>query len=326
MKLSETQMKEFIKGAVEICFQNDRYFLSRFTKKQIAYYSEKSPDDLFRKVPASAGMQLDMITDADEISFDFWITSASSRTFYSIDLYVDGIFCDELYVANVMNKKKGSVCFSLPDGTHHVTVYFPNLMRMEIANVMLTGATTACAAPREKKILFLGDSITQGYDAYRSSLSYANRVARILNAESLNQAIGGEIFDAGILDDKLSFDPDLIIVAYGTNDWWRCESFESFASNAEGFFARLRAIYPEKKIVYISPIWRGDMADSTRVGAFLPAVEALQKIAARYGAHLVDGMRLTPHLSAFFADQFLHPNDLGFSFYAENLVRELEKI
>jgi hypothetical protein len=40
----------------------------------------------------------------------------------------------------------------------------------------------------------------------------------------------------------------------------------------------------------------------------------------------VDGFTLTPHIEDFFADKDLHPNDLGFAFYAENLLSALKKI
>ena len=37
----------------------------------------------------------------------------------------------------------------------------------------------------------------------------------------------------------------------------------------------------------------------------------------------VDGLSLVPPIPEFFADTNLHPNDLGFSLYAENLCRQL---
>ena len=36
--------------------------------------------------------------------------------------------------------------------------------------------------------------------------------------------------------------------------------------------------------------------------------------------HIVDGTRLTPHFSAFYSDLRLHPNDLGYTFYSQNLI------
>ena len=40
---------------------------------------------------------------------------------------------------------------------------------------------------------------------------------------------------------------------------------------------------------------------------------------------VVDGIKLTPHVPAFYSDLYLHPNDIGFSIYAKNLVGEIKK-
>lgn len=311
--------------------QKDGWFrFSRFTNKQSNYYFEKTEETLYPKTLATAGMKLECITDADGISFDFRVFAASSRFFYSVDLYIDGVLCDQLYVMNFMRKKNGSVSFALPEGSHRITVYFPNLMRMDLSNICLTGASFAEPVSSKMKILCLGDSITQGYDAYHSSLSYVNRLSEALDAEILNQAVGGEIFDEKIPDEELPFDPDLILVAYGTNDWAVQPDRETFLSAAEAFFKKIKEIYPDKKIVYISPIWRGDYQrpfgnQDTHVGVFDESVKALQILAKEYGLFVVDGIPLTPHISDFFADEFLHPNELGFGFYAENLLRALRE-
>ena len=327
MKLTKEQLKSILIGAVEISEENGKFSFSRFTEKQIAYYKEKSPLNLFRKVHASAGMRLDFLTDGDTLSFDFQIKSASSRTFYSIDCYIDGIFCDEVYVMNVLCKKRGSVSFAIPEGIHRVSVYFSNLMRTDIENIILENASILTPIKSKENILFLGDSITQGYDAYHSSLSYANRIARALDANILNQAIGGEIFDADILDENLPFDPETVIVAYGTNDWALQSSFDALIDAAKCFFLKLKSIYPEKKIVYISPIWRGETEKASfPTGTFENTAKALASLATDCGLFVVDGFSLTPHLADFFADKNLHPNDLGFAFYAENLLDSLKNI
>ena len=330
MQLNDRSLISFVKGAIYTSHEDGWTSFYRFTEAQSDYYFEKTPDTLYPKTRATAGMKLDIITDAKALSFDYRVFSASSRTFYSVDLYIDGIFCDELYVMNFIRKKSGSVSFTLPEGSHRITAYFPNLMRMDLKNVILEDASFADAATSKIKILCLGDSITQGYDAYHSSLSYVNRLSQTLDAEILNQAVGAEVFDEKILDEALPFEPDLITVAYGTNDWAILESKEVFLDGAERFFKKIKSIYPDKPIVYISPIWRGDYqkpfgTQDTAVGGFEESVKELQILAKENGLSVIDGSPLTPHHSDFFADQILHPNDLGFGFYAENLLRELKK-
>lgn len=330
MQLHSKELISLVKGTISISNEDGWLIFSRFMEDQSDYYFEKTPETLYPKTRATAGMKLDVFTDAKSISFDYRVFSASSRTFYSVDLYIDGIFCDELYVINFLRKRSGNVSFALPEGSHRVTLYFPNLVRMDIKNVCLNGASFAEPVPSKMKLLCLGDSITQGYDAYHSSLSYVNRISQTLDAEIINQAVGGEVFDVGILNEILPFEADLITVAYGTNDWAVRESKERFLDEAERFFKAIKENYPHIPIVYISPIWRGDFqkpfgTEESSVGPFDESVAALQSLAKENDLFVVDGSPLTPHHSDFFADQILHPNDLGFGFYAENLLRAMKE-
>ncbi len=323
MKLTIEQLKSILFGAVDMAEENGRISLFRFTKKQRAYYSEKRGGELLYKTHASAGMRLDMHTDADALSFDFWVKKASGRTFYSIDLYVDGVFRESFYVNHLAVKSKGTVSFALPTGEHRVTVYLPNMMKTDIANVTLENASILTPFEAKTKILFLGDSITQGYDAHRASLSYTNRVARALDADSLNQAVGSEVFDADILDAELPFLPDTVIAAYGTNDWAVKDTEEDFLGEAERFFIRLKKIYSSQKCIYITPVWRGFTEGVTlKTGSFETACANLKALAEKHGFVTVDGAQLILHDPAFYQDaEILHPNDLGFDLYAQNLLR-----
>lgn len=74
-------------------------------------------------------------------------------------------------------------------------------------------------------------------------------------ADSVSQAIGGDQFFSEQIDPEIPFDPDVITVAYGTNDW-AIQKDEKCIANAEKYFARLREIYPDKHIIYFQPIYR----------------------------------------------------------------------
>jgi hypothetical protein len=47
--------------------------------------------------------------------------------------------------------------------------------------------------------------------------------------------------------------------------------------------------------------------------------------AEKRGLIHIDGLTLVPPVPALFADKVLHPNDLGFSIYSENLIKALQK-
>ena len=324
MILNEKQLSAILTGALRMWMEDGAFRMSRFTEEQLRYYAQKNGGELLKKAYATASMTLDFITDADALSFDWWMREASSRRFYHFDFYVDGVMYDHYDAMRTEMEYRGHARFAIPAGTHRVTLYLPNLMATSLRNVTLENATVLTPYQRSKRIYFLGDSITQGYDAIYPSLSYANRIASRMDADVLNQAIGSEIFDSAILDEALPYEADLIVIAYGTNDWARCESREAFFAGASAFLARVRELYPKTRIVYVSPIFRGDTAtQASRVGDFFEAAAALGALAKQYGLDVIDGMTLMPRLSAFYSDLTLHPNDLGFSVYAENLWRAL---
>ena len=47
--------------------------------------------------------------------------------------------------------------------------------------------------------------------------------------------------------------------------------------------------------------------------------------AARRGMIHIDGLKMVPPIPSLFSDEYLHPNALGFAYYAENVLREIQK-
>lgn len=301
----------------------------RFTAKQRDFYKNSNPD-FYKKTFASAGIKLDFETDADNLSFDCVMRQSSSRPFCFTDVYCDGIMLAHLGEKITEPSLSMHVSVPLPSGKHRVTVYFPNLVSVAVGDLSLDGASYFVPHKPKYKFYCVGDSITQGYDAIYPSLSYANKIGAHFDAETLNQAIGGEIFNPGMPDGELPFKPDLVTIAYGTNDWSHQTSVESFQSNARGFFKRITEIFSGVKTVYISPIWRsaleGEPYDRP-IPRFSEGVKMLEEIASEFPEIItVHGSELTPHVEDFYSDGYLHPNDLGFSVYSEKLVGKLEKL
>ena len=77
---------------------------------------------------------------------------------------------------------------------------------------------------KPKTLTLFGDSITQGYDVLYPSSHYLLKCAATLNAQIYNKAIGGDIFRPELAQIKDSYEPDYIVVAYGTNDWNSCDN------------------------------------------------------------------------------------------------------
>ncbi len=77
----------------------------------------------------------------------------------------------------------------------------------------------------------------------------------ILMRNYINKGVGGEVFFPELIMGKDEYNPDCVIVAYGTNDWKR-RNKEQFTKNCNEFFNKLVNKYSRAKIFAITPIWR----------------------------------------------------------------------
>ena len=304
-------VRETEAGEVEFC---------RFTDAQRDYY-ERTDSGFFRKAHATSGVRLELVTDSDTLSFTYHTQYASSRRFYYFDIFVDGVMVEHFGHESIA-ESRAEFSMKLPCGTHTVCIYLPCLAEAKLYDFTLDDGATVEPVERKLKLLCYGDSITQGYDAKYPSQTYPNLLADKLGAEMVDQAIGGEHFCPGLLEDDLGYEPDIITVAYGTNDWSSQER-DVTIERANAFYAELRRRYPNAKIFGISPIWRADNHRVTKVGLFEEGAQIVRDAARVNGAILVEGTYMIPHLREVCADGYLHPNDFGFKFYANALYRAM---
>jgi hypothetical protein len=294
--------------------------LYRFTEKQMALYAHDNPD-FYVKSFGTAGIRLEMDTDTDVIDLSYHTRTASSRRFYFFDVFVDGVMVQHFGHEDI-KEAISTLHVELPTGTHRVCIYFPNLVAANILSLKLSDGATFAPVKRERKLLAFGDSITQGYDAKFASQSYVNLLADKLGAEVVNQGIGGEIFRPALVDAEMNYTPDIVTVAYGTNDW-SGQTRERTVACANEFYANVRKAFPHAKIFAITPIWRADEHRATKVGVFEEGRQIVRDAAAAAGATVIEGNGMIPHLPEVCSDKYLHPNDYGFKFYANALYDAL---
>jgi lysophospholipase L1-like esterase len=314
MVLTNEELKDLYFGAYEFKETDDGYIQAfQYSQKQIDYF-EKVFDFWFERCTASNAKTLEFTTEAKEISFDYRIIWKGSPD--SFELVVDGLVTAITYVKDVLDT--GTITWELPEGKKNVIIYLPADATALIRNFKADSPVQR--AKKNEKVLWLGDSITQGYGPLRSSCTYVSVANRLLNYEIVNQGIGGYIYDKGSLMKMEGYDPDKIIVALGTNQYG-----DEDMTAVEEYYETLTGIYGhEIPILCISPIWRGDSVEG--IPALMAFCEKVKEIAGRYGnVKIIDGMKLVPHLPEYFLDN-LHPNCLGCEIYAENLVREIRRI
>ena len=322
MKADLNLIKTLTFGAHEIIEVNGMYEFNRMTPEQIAILQKTQ--DFAKKATASSGIQMDFTTDAEAVRFSGFFAPATTRKYAFFDIFVNGCMVQHSGVEDIFETADFEVMIPLKGNSNRVTIYFPGLTKTTLKTVEFVNASTVTPAKKSKKMICYGDSITQGYDAVYPSFAYTNLLAAELDAEIFNKAIGAEIFNPAFAACKDDIKPDLITIAYGTNDWRKGATCESLEKNATEFVQNVIKNYPGTPIIALLPIWRKDMEDIHPTGQLTDAIAILRKVYESFdNVKIIDGMPLVPHLPEFFADGYLHPNDSGFLLYGKNLINAI---
>ena len=169
-----------------------------------------------------------------------------------------------------------------------------------------------------KKILFLGDSITEGHGASDVSKCFVSLIAQKENAECVNYGIGGtriarqttpsaeSIWDRDYLSrvPEMDEDADAVVVFGGTNDFGHGDAplgkFEdrcvhTFYGALHMLFISLIEKYPGKDIVVLTPLHRltednpyGDGFKKVPTAPLKTYVEIIREVAEYYSLPVLD--------------------------------------
>ncbi len=311
MVLTNEELKKIYFGAYEF-EETDQGYLQAFqyNKEQIKYF-EGAMEMWYDRCTATTAKTLEFSTTATKLSFEYKIIWKGSED--SFEITVDGLVSGIKYVKDLPNS--GTIEWELPEGSKDVVIYLAADATVLIRNFTIDADVVP--AVKGEKVLWLGDSITQGFGPLRSSCTYVSVANRILNYDIINQGIGGYIYDKNSLMKMDGYDPDKIIVALGTNQYG-----DKDMSKVEEYYETLTGIYGNDiPILCITPLWRGDSEDG--LPTLMSFCEKVKEIAGQYkNVQIVDGMKLVPHFPEYFLDN-LHPNCLGCETYGRNLVDEI---
>ncbi len=320
MKLTNEQLKAVAFGAVETREEPEGLRFFKCTHKQINAWQALEPV-LGDRARSTTGVRLDFHTDAKAIRF---LLSDGNKT----EVLIDGVFRAQYRMKTL--REKGEVAelplcdaLSRPLSSCRVTLALPSHDDGgRIAFVELVDATYCRPHEHKCRMLMIGDSITQGWNSAHDTFSYAWRVTNHFDADSIIQGVGGGFYHESTFD-EIGFDPDIVTVAYGTNDYGHYKTFNEAMTHARAFLSLIAKKYQGKKIFVITPIWRADRDKA--MGDFGHLCDLYRELALSLSLIPVDGLLLEPPMPEFYADEFLHPHDLGFSLYAERLIVEMEK-
>ncbi len=279
----------------------------RFSHERIKAYQEYNETAKI-KIPyydCTTGVRMDFYTDADTVSFHYSVTAGffdgdTTKAIDTFNIYENGEYQASQDVVkgvadDVIYTRKSS------EAESRITIIFPNYHGVSLSLFDL--GNTRPVEDYDHKILFFGDSISQGLFADKPADGYVHQVSAALNADYMNLSVGGEIFRVGALDQDVNFDPTYIVVALGTNDYYGGVSLSNVTANAYQYLQKVKEFYPNIPITVISPF-----------GSFSPDYNAaIAEAAERANCHYIDGSTLISGNSASWNSDKVHPASAGFA-------------
>lgn len=326
MKLSPQQIRSITQGAARIVEdEKENVHFFRFSEEQEV--SVIAHNDCYRRRSrGTSNIRMSFETDSRTLSLCIEV----DRIFTPCTYFGCSIFCNGEKVGMIGSTEKiegihtGS--YELPEGNKRITIYFPwSAITVLHALTLDDGASLLPIRP-SRRILVYGDSITQGFDASLPELPFSVRLADAFDADIRNKGLAGECFYPPLATISENFDPEYILVSYGTNDW-NGYCLETFQLNSRAFYENLRKLYPDVPIFALSPVFRCDWDNiAKRPWDFSLVFEQLRALADEIpGVTYIHGLDMFPNDPAYLQPDGVHPNDLGFAAFGDNLIAALKK-
>jgi len=321
----------FVRGAVRLEELEDGLVLpQRLFPEQIEHLQNIGRQD---RAIATAGVVIDFATDGTEVSLDCRVVRALNPRHVIYQLVMDGgtnqgmrpygvaeegnvdgidLVVDGRLIATVA-PVDGTLRFAFENPSHdelEVRIYLPSIMAVAVGNLRTNGSLKP--VPARGYLLALGDSVTQGFVCGRPSASYPAQIASTLGIDLVNQAVAGHMFDDQVLGNFSLWrgeQPEVIVVAYGTNDWSHRRSTGAIEGAAVAYLDRLSWYFPKVPIYVLSPLWRVDEHEPMPCGRPLTWMhQLLGRICSRHpNMRVIDGYHGIPKDPTIFADGLLHP-------------------
>ena len=207
---------------------------------------------------------------------------------------------------------------------------------------------------KNKTILFLGDSITEGHGTTSEEKRFTNIVSKTLGANFINDGIGGSRYarqhdynpearcdnDFCMRTEARKDEVDCIVIFGGTNDYDHGDApLGEFSDRTPmTFYGALHTVYstfmqkyPGTPIIVLTPLHRGNETNP-RIGntPLIDYINAIREVAEFYSLPVLDlfarsGIQpQVPAIKEKFMPDELHPNDAGHEILA-NLITNFLK-
>ena len=333
MILTLEQLNAAVDGVPEVVEDDGVFYFRRFTEAQRLHQFEEGTA-ISKRCYQNPGCKLDFTTDSATLTLSMTrLLSRSDQPVYAVDLWQDGVLTCHLekpredFPLTPDGRVLPDFCetFTLLPGTKRVELFFPWNVNYRVKEVSLDdGASFEPTAHKHRMIVF-GDSITQANVVTFPSLAFIAQVSRAIDARTFDYSIGSDKYKATSILPGSYPEADMILVLYGTNGRKYPDAYQK---NLEEFYEALMKEFPGLPVYVVLPIHRMGEEQDLVTREKLPLPEARARIRALCATlpnvTVIDGEGFVPWDNAMYVDG-LHPNDLGHSHYATNLIAALKE-
>jgi lysophospholipase L1-like esterase len=324
-------------------------------------WRDKIPDRSAARALSTAGVALRLRTDSNKIVLRFTFidvpeaANASPESVWErgrppyFDVYRDGKFLANV-PAKIAYYEQNLTVFdnpTEPKKESEFSILFPHYYRNAEVIVGGTGLETDAQllppTPRNVPVvLFHGDSITHGHGVTSPRETYVWQTCEMANCEALNLGVGGSAWtDVAVADYIASRkDWDALVLMLGTNSFGgndsagKRETLAQYRDKYDAFLDAVRAKYPAKPILCITPILtRQDIIHQANKNGDLPQAyrDAIQQVveqrqAKDHNLYFLDGLKLINDPIYLLVIDQVHPNEGGSLKMAEGISATLKPI
>ncbi|MBP5289346.1 MAG: hypothetical protein J6Z79_05685 [Clostridia bacterium] len=332
MNLTLDQLNACVDGIPSVVEDDGAYYFRRFTDEQRLHQFEDG-SAIGKRCFQNPGCKLDFTTDSPTLTLSMTrLLSRSNIPVYAVDLWQDGVLTHHLEKprADFPLTPEGRILpdfeetFTLLPGKKRVELFFPWNVNYRVKNVSLSDGALFEPTVHARRMIVFGDSITQANVVTFPSMTYIAQVSRAIDARTYDYAIGSDKYKATSILPGTYPEADMILVAYGTN---ARKISANWQKGLDAFYELLVKEFPGVPTYAVLPIHRmGEETDEEREVTLPEARRRIrEKCESIPQVTVIDGETFVPWDDAMYVDG-LHPNDLGHTHYAMNLIRELKKL
>jgi len=320
MEIDLINNADFVFGVASYEYSDGAYRFFRMTEALNEFFSDT--EDFMIRAANTSGVRIGFVTDSEFLAMEV-LYGRFSRPIFTIDIIVDGEH--KITFGPDEHIEEFSFSTELPGtGEKTVEIFLPPMAECAVKGIVLEAGATLSAIPEKPtSILFIGDSITQGMTVSTPSLTYPAQMAAVLKSDFHNIAVGGATLQKKLAPLVMDIDWQKIFIAFGVNDFHQCRPLSEFEQECKGMLEVLCS-REDAEIFLITPIPWALRTNANDINLYLEDYrDVLRKVAGQFSnVKVIEGAKLVPDDSIYYVDN-IHPNDLGASTYADNLLAEL---